>query len=220
MNGRLIAIGDIHGCHREFAELLDKLKLERHDRLILLGDLINRGPDSAGVIALARDYATLALLGNHELRLLNYRKTGDPTHLKKSDYETLKQLDRKDWAYISTMPLTYYDRADNIVLVHGGFLPSQPWRKQPARVVTRIQVIDKRGNPAKRSDAPGAPHWSTLWEGPPFVVYGHTSRPEVSRLKWSLGIDTGCAMGGHLTACILPERKIVQVKAREKYYNG
>lgn len=220
MNGRLIAIGDIHGCHREFAELLDKLKLERHDRLILLGDLINRGPDSAGVIALARDYATLALLGNHELRLLNYRKTGDPTHLKKSDYDTLKQLDRKDWAYMSAMPLTYYDRADNIVLVHGGFLPNQPWRKQPARIVTRVQVIDKRGNPAKRSDAPGAPHWSTLWEGPPFVVYGHTSRPEVSRLKWSLGIDTGCAMGGHLTACILPEKKIVQVRAREKYYSG
>jgi serine/threonine protein phosphatase 1 len=220
MKGRLIAIGDIHGCHEEFEDLLRKLKPGSHDRIILLGDLINRGPDSARVIALAREHATLSLLGNHELRLLNYRKTGDPTHLKKSDYDTLKQLSPRDWAYMNAMPLTYHDREDGMVLVHGGFLPDQPWRSQPARVVTRIQVIDKEGNPRKRSDAPNAPHWSKLWQGPPFVVYGHTSRPEVSHLKWSLGIDTACAMGGSLTACILPEKKIVQVRARRKYYQG
>ena len=46
MLGRLIAIGDIHGCHKEFADLLEKLDLRKDDRLILLGDLINRGPDS------------------------------------------------------------------------------------------------------------------------------------------------------------------------------
>jgi hypothetical protein len=218
MKGRLIAIGDIHGCHREFEELLNKLDLHASDRVVLLGDLVNRGPDSAKVIALAREHARLSLLGNHELRLLNYRKTSDPTHLKKSDYETLKQLGAKDWAYMAAMPLTCHDRTDDIVLVHGGFLPGQPWQKQPARVVTRIQVIDKAGNPQKRSDAPHAPHWSTLWKGPPFVVYGHTSRPKISALKWSLGIDTSCAMGGSLTACILPERTIVQVKAHERYY--
>jgi hypothetical protein len=220
MNGRLIAIGDIHGCHKEFEDLLGKLDLEKKDRIILLGDLVNRGPDSSKVIALAREHATTSLLGNHELRLLNYRKTGDPTHLKKSDYDTLKQLSSRDWAYMNAMPLTYHDREHGIVLVHGGFLPGQPWHRQPARVVTRIQVIDKDGTPRKRSDAPNAPHWSELWTGPPFVVYGHTSRPEVSRLKWSLGIDTACAMGGSLTACILPEKKLVQVKAREKYHQS
>jgi hypothetical protein len=185
---------------------------------VLLGDLVNRGPDSAKVIALARRNASVSLLGNHELRLLNYRKTGDPTHLKKTDYDTLKQLNHKDWAYMNAMPLTFYDASHRTVLVHGGFLPRVPWRRQPARVVTRIQVIDKNGIPRKRSEEPNAPHWSELWVGPPFVVYGHTPRPEVSRLKWSLGIDTGCVLGGYLTACILPEKRIVQVRAREKYY--
>lgn len=218
MKGRLIAIGDVHGCHRELEDLLNKLDLKNNDRVILLGDLINRGPDSAKVIALAREHAHSSLLGNHELRLLNYRKTGDPTHLKKNDYDTLKQLNSRDWSYLNGMPLTYHDREHDIVLVHGGFLPNQPWYRQPARVVTRIQVIDKDGNPRKRSDAPNAPHWSELWSGPPFVVYGHTSRPDISRLKGSLGIDTSCAMGGSLTACILPEKQIVQVKARQKYY--
>jgi len=220
MKGRLIAIGDIHGCHREFEDLLGKLALTKHDRLILLGDLVNRGPDSAKVIALARQHAKLALLGNHELRLLNYRKTGDPTHLKKSDYDTLKQLNHRDWAYLATMPLTFHDPALGVVLVHGGFLPGIPWRRQPARIVTRVQAIASDGTLVKRSENPEAPHWSELWSGPPFVIYGHTPREEVFRLKWSLGIDTACVMGGSLTACIMPEKRIVQVRAREKYYQS
>jgi serine/threonine protein phosphatase 1 len=218
MPGRLIAIGDIHGCRREFEDLLEKLELRRDDRVVLLGDLVNRGPDSAGVLDLAREHATVALLGNHELRLLNFRKTDDPSHLKRTDYDTLRQLRARDWEYLEAMPLTYYDEELETVLVHGGFLPGQAWHKQPARVVTRIQVVDKDGEPRKRAEAPGAPHWSELWAGPPFVVYGHTPRPEVSRQKWSLGIDTGCVLGTALTAYILPEKRIVQVPARAKYY--
>ena len=68
------------------------------------------------------------------------------------------------------------------------------------------------------STVTSAPAWADLWGGPPFVVYGHTPRHEVYRLKWSIGIDTGCVMGGHLTAYILPERRIVQVKARQNYF--
>ena len=64
------------------------------------------------------------------------------------------------------------------------------------------------------------PHWSTLWNGPPFVIYGHTPREEVARTKWTLGIDTACVLGGSLTAYVLPEKKIVQVKARETYYKA
>lgn len=218
MAGRLIAIGDIHGCADEFEELLDKLALRTDDRVVLLGDLINRGPDSARVIQLARKHATVALLGNHELRLLNYRKTDDPSHLKKYDYATLEQLDGKGWDYLEGMPLTYEDAEHDVVLVHGGFLPGVPWRKQPARVVTRIQVVDRDGEPRKRSEAPGAPHWSELWKGPPFVIYGHTPRDRVSETRSTLGIDTGCVLGGTLTAVIVPDMQLVQVRARKKYF--
>lgn len=217
---RVIAVGDIHGCAREFETLLEKLALTRRDRLVLLGDLVNRGPDSARVIALARQHAYCALLGNHELRLLNYRRTGDPSHLKKSDYDTLKQLDAKAWAYLAAMLVTYRVPHQGTVFVHGGFLPGSPWRTQIARVVTRIQVVGPDGEPHKRSEFPEAPHWSELWQGPPFVVYGHTPGPQPVRLKWSLGIDTACVQGGALTACILPDRQLVQVTAREKYFSN
>lgn len=213
MKGRVIAVGDIHGCAEEFATLIEKLALTRHDRLILLGDLVNRGPDSRGVIALARKHARCALLGNHELRLLNYRRTGDPTHLKKYDRETLDQLSDADWRYLAQMPLTHYVHELETVMVHGGFLPDRPWRGQRARVVARIQVVGPDGEPHKTSDFPDAPHWSDLWEGPPFVVYGHTPRPVPKRLEWSLGIDTGCVRGGALTACILPGRELIQVRS-------
>ena len=220
MSGRLIAVGDIHGCHKEFADLLDKLDLQKDDRLILLGDLISRGPDSGKVVELAREHATACLMGNHELRHINYRRTDDPSHLKKYDYATIKQLSGKDWDYLEKMKLTYVDDELGVVFVHAGFLPGRPWEKQPARVVTRIQVVCDDGEPHKRSEMPDAPHWSTLWEGPPFVVYGHTPRPDIARTKWTLGIDTACVLGGSLTAYVLPEKKIVQVKSRETYYKS
>jgi predicted phosphodiesterase len=219
MNGRLIAIGDIHGCHLEFAELLERVALTKDDQLILIGDLVNRGPDSGKVIDLAKQHQAISLLGNHELRLLNYRKTKDPVFLKESDEETFNRLRPEDWAYMEAMPLTHYVGELNTVFVHGGFLPSEPWQKQPASVVTRIQNIDGEGKPRKRADAPDAPMWADLWSGPPFVVYGHTPRPEIYKLKWSVGIDTACVMGGHLTAYILPEKRFVQVKARKRYFS-
>ncbi|MFY9925313.1 MAG: metallophosphoesterase [Opitutaceae bacterium] len=218
MNGRLIAVGDIHGCHNEFADLLHQLDLKGGDRTVLLGDLVNRGPNSPKVIDLARQAGSLSLLGNHELRLLKFRKTGDRKYMKEHDLETFDALRPQDWAYLESMQLTYEDAELNTVFVHGGFLPGEPWHKQPAEVVTRIQVIDKEGRPKKRADDPEAPSWADLWGGPPFVIYGHTPRPEVYKLKWSLGIDTGCVMGGYLTAYILPERRIVQVKARQRYF--
>jgi predicted phosphodiesterase len=219
MTGRLIAVGDIHGCHAEFSELVDQLELKPEDRLVLLGDLVNRGPDSRKVIELARSFGAVSLLGNHELRLLKYRRTQDKKYMKEHDIQTFETLAPEDWAYLESMLLTYEEPELNMVFVHGGFLPNIPWNKQPAEVITRIQVVDKDGNPRKRADSPDSPAWADLWGGPPFVVYGHTPRPEVYKLKWSMGIDTGCVMGGSLTAYILPERRLVQVKARQRYFS-
>ena len=218
MNGRLIAIGDIHGCHVEFAELLAQLALTKDDRVVLLGDLVNRGPDSCKVIDLARAYRVVSLLGNHELRLLKYRKTGDNRFLKENDVDTFCRLQPEDWDYLDKMPLTFEEPELNVVFVHGGFLPDEPWQKQSAEVVTRIQVVDHDGKPRKRADAPDAPTWAELWSGPPFVVYGHTPRPSIYKLKWSVGIDTGCVLGGHLTAYVLPEKRFIQVKAKARYF--
>ncbi len=217
IKGRVIAIGDVHGCHAELKELIGQIAPTDEDLVVFLGDLVNRGPDSHAVIEQARGVRARALLGNHELRLLTARQTGDESSLKDDDRRTIKQLTNADWSYLEGMVLFHHLPELDTVLVHGGFLPGQAWQTQPAAVVTRIQVIDRDGRPRKRTDAPNAPFWADLWKGPPFVIYGHTPRHEVYEKPGSLGIDTGCLYGGLLTACVLPERKLVQVKAREKY---
>ncbi len=218
MKGRLIAIGDVHGCSHELATLLERVRPTTDDQLVFLGDLINRGPDTPGVLDLVRQHGGLSLLGNHELRLLEFHRTGDRNCLKETDAATVDVLRPEDWQFLETMPLTHAVPELNTVFVHGGFLPGIPWQKQGAEIVTRIQVVSADGQPAKRAECPTCPLWADRWSGPPFVVYGHTPRPDIYKLKWSVGIDTACVMGGHLTAYILPERRFVQVKARRAYF--
>lgn len=218
MNGRTIAIGDIHGCHEEFMALLGRLQITPADTLILLGDLINRGPSSRKVLDIARSLNAIFLLGNHELRLLEHRRSGGKTKLRESDTATLNILKKSDWAFLESMQLTHYSAEHDTVFVHGGFMPDTHWEKQSADIVTRIQVLDPSGKPAKRASCPDGVPWADRWQGPPFVVYGHTPRPDIYNLQWSAGIDTACVMGGHLTAYILPDRRFVQVRAQKRYY--
>lgn len=217
IKGRVIAVGDVHGCHEELAELLDLLSPGPDDLVVYLGDLINRGPDSHEALRVARSVRHRSLLGNHELRLLEARRGGSEDTLKDDERRTARQLTRDDWDYLDAMALHHHVPELDTVLVHGGFLPGRAWQTQPASVVTRIQVIDRDGRPRKRTDCPNAPAWADLWVGPPFVVYGHTPREEVYRRPSSLGIDTGCLYGGKLTAYVMPENRLVQVSARKKY---
>jgi len=214
---RTIAIGDVHGCADEFEELLNALELEPEDRVIQLGDLVNRGPSSHAALELARQYKVEAIIGNHELRLLRAREEGRKSLLKDYERTTVKELTDADWDYLDTMPKFEYGATRDVVLVHGGFLPSQPWQSQDVDLLTSIQVIDKKGKPAKRADAPNAKPWADFWSGKPFVIYGHTPRPNVLERQGSIGIDTGCVYGGHLTAYVIEDRSLVQVRARKPY---
>lgn len=215
---RVIIVGDVHGCIQELRSLLDYLKPRPgQDRLIFVGDLVNRGPDSHAVVELARQLRAESTLGNHEARLLRYRQDGDGSQLKPYDRATLEQLQAADWAYLEQMVLTIQLPEYDALIVHGGFLPHIPWQQQGADIITRIQVIDERGQPAKRSEAPNGTPWENRWDGPPFVIYGHTPRPQVVERRSSIGIDTGCVYGGRLTAYVLPERTLYQVSARRSY---
>lgn len=217
MPARIFAIGDIHGCAQEFEELLALLAPSPSDKIVLLGDLINRGPSSSRVIDLAKRCGAISIVGNHERRLIEYRRSRDLETLKKGDDECMAQLKASDWDYMEAMKLTHYEPDIETVFVHGGFLPNKPWQEQGPEIVTQIQVVDKQGRPKKRTDCESCPPWADLWQGPPFVVYGHTPRTEIYKSKWGVCLDTGCVFGGYLTACILPEKRFVQVRAHKKY---
>jgi len=214
---RLIVIGDVHGCARELEQLIRTVKPGPQDQLLFLGDLVNRGPDTPGVLAQARELKALSLMGNHDYRLLRYYFTNKTAGLSRVDIETLEKLKPADWKTLTSMILTLEDPRHQHLFVHGGFLPDQPWWKQAASIVTEIQCIDADGQLCKKKNKPQAPYWGELWKGPETVVYGHTPRREIYRTPKTIGIDTGCVYGGHLTAYILPEQEIVQVRARKAY---
>lgn len=217
--GKAYAIGDVHGCREELERLLSKLAPTPDDCLYFLGDLINRGPDSAGVLRLVRNLPnTRCILGNHELRLLKYRRNSNPTYLKPYDWDTIHQLSDDDWNFMASFERAIELPESGALLVHGGLAPWLHWQEHSIEMLTEIQTVNPTTREAgRRSHVTRGRSWQDLWPGPPFVLCGHTPRKEVYRTKSSLCIDTGCVYGGRLTACDIETQKIIQVKALDDY---
>lgn len=215
--GRTIAIGDVHGCAREFEKLLKKLNPEKTDRIIQLGDLINKGPDSHEAIALARAHDIQTIMGNHEMRLLLAKEAKSLKDLNSYYQETIKQLSIKDWKYLKQLPKFIYENALDTVFVHGGFSPNEPWHSQSLDTVTTVQMITKKGLPEKRTYRSKSKLWVNYWKNDTSVIYGHTPRRRIYRKKNTLCLDTGCVYGGKLTAYLVEEHKLISVKAKRAY---
>jgi len=130
------AIGDIQGCHDEFERLLDRLAFDpTHDRLWLVGDLVNRGPRSLDVLRKVRALgdSAITVLGNHDLHLLAVAFS--PTHkLKQKDTlaDVLAAPDRDellDW--LRHRPMLHHDPALGYTMIHAGLAPQ--WDLQLAQ---------------------------------------------------------------------------------------
>jgi len=138
---RRFVIADIHGCSKTFKALVqDKIKLKKTDQLFLLGDYINRGPDSSGVIDFilelkANNFQVFTLRGNHEQMLLDSHRQN--TNYPNQEYLKLPRLQkRKDLVsnlgiilpqYVDFFEnLYHYFELDNFFLVHAGFDFTKP----------------------------------------------------------------------------------------------
>jgi bis(5'-nucleosyl)-tetraphosphatase (symmetrical) len=230
---RKIFCGDIHGCIDEFNELLRKLKYDPQvDRLILLGDLIDRGPDSVAVVTKAREMKLECLMGNHEHKFVKwFRSQGTRVDVyDRKDY--YGQLSDQDITYIHDMPT--YIELDNVIAVHAGLKPGISLSNQTKddlmylrytdadRKFVSLKKINKLGK-----EQTGAIFWTQFWQGPKSVVYGHNVHSyddplieEVAPGVTCYGIDTGCCFGGRLTALIWETKEIVQVQAKRAYYKS
>ena len=215
--GRTIAIGDVHGCARELEKLLKKLKPQKSDRIIQLGDLINKGPDSHEAIRLAKAYDIQAIMGNHEMRLLSAKKEKRLKYLNSHYHHTYKQLNKSDWKFLKHLPKFIYEGALDTLFVHGGFVPNEPWHSQSLDTVTNVQVITKEGLPKKRTHRSKSKLWVNYWKELTFVIYGHTPRRRIFKKRNTLCLDTGCVYGGKLTAYLVEENKLISVNAKQTY---
>jgi serine/threonine protein phosphatase 1 len=206
MAGRTIAIGDIHGCSDVLAALIDAVRPGPEDTLVTLGDHIDRGPDSRGVldqlITLSGRCRLVPLLGDHEEMLVDALR--DMTTLRRwLTYGGTETLHTYGWTpglrrhrLVDWFPephreflagcLPYFE-ADTHLFVHAGFLPELPMNQQPGQVL-RWRVTDGRT---------AIPHHSGK-----AVFVGHTPQlsGEVLDLGFLFCIDANCARGGWLTA--------------------
>ena len=122
-------IGDVQGCDSALQRLLDTLAFSpSRDTLWLLGDLVNRGPDSAGVLRRLMGYGAAArcLLGNHDLHLLAVAHGVRPPHRSDTVGDILQAPDRAallDWLRGQSLALTLRQAEEEILMVHAGVLP-------------------------------------------------------------------------------------------------
>ncbi len=224
---RTIIIGDVHGCIDEFTELLKKVQYDnKTDEVILVGDLIDRGPDSVAVVRKCRELKLKCTLGNHEIKFLNWAKNSNsyPPDDRKHYY----YLNKDDIAYMNAMPL-YIEISHNLYVIHGGAEPGIPIKDQSEDSLCFRRYTDLNGDflslkKVMTEQVKDYKFWTEFWTGPESIIYGHNvnlSGPKIDKYNddvYCYGIDTGACFGGYLTAMILDNNKIDFVKVKSKEY--
>lgn len=236
--GRAIIVGDVHGCSAELRTLLDRLAFVKgEDTLVFVGDLVARGPDSLGVLDVVRETGGIVVRGNHEDRLLSWKRAMDarargefalPPDLGRLHNEIARTLRPEDWALLESTPVTHHLAPNKTLVVHAGLVPGIPLEQQDPAMMMRIRSVGTRG---EARDHGGATPWGARYVGPPHVVFGHAASLEAQVHPFATGIDTGCVYGGYLTAMVLRDDEtpppvaermsvLVSVPARRRYFDG
>jgi protein phosphatase len=237
-------IGDVHGCFDELAELLTRLGY-RIDatadqggpafgyvvtpppgrKLVLLGDLVDRGPKVVQVLKLAMSMAAagmaLCVPGNHDVKLLR-KLRGKNVQIAHGLAETLKQLEGQPAEFAGAVERFIDKMVSHYVLDDGRLVVAHAGMKEryAGRASARVREFALYGETTGETDEFGLPvryNWAAEYRGPAHVVYGHTPVPEADWLNRTVNIDTGCVFGGKLTALRWPEKEFISVAARQTY---
>jgi serine/threonine protein phosphatase 1 len=213
-------IGDIHGCSEELRRLLESLRPARGDTLVFLGDYIDRGPDSRGVVsyllAFQRNHPEIGLVflkGNHEDMLLSFLGLGGDhgdmflvnggkstlesyglKHDQPSGQDALSAIPPEHLAFYRK--LATYHVMDCFLCVHAGINPQKSLAEQ-----TEEELLWIRNSFIYRSHPL-----------PYTVCFGHTPQPTVFYdLPYKVGLDTGLVYGNMLTCLEVDEKVLYQI---------
>lgn len=191
---RIFAVGDIHGCSNTFKRLLlDKIKIQKSDIIYCLGDYIDRGIDSKGVIDFildlrAKGYTVYTLRGNHEQMMLDaplskekwnhWIKNGGTEALKSFNITSIDDLPAKYLDFLESTEL--YIETDDFIFVHAGlnFNIENPFSDKVSMLWTRDDYVDS----AKINNKT--------------IIHGHTpvslAKIQNQSNKNNINIDGGC----------------------------
>lgn len=187
--------------------------------MVFVGDLVAKGPDSAGVVRTARELGALAVLGNHDagvLRLHRALTLGLPLERIRADHQqVVDTLTAEDWQYLQGLPLWLELPELNALVVHGGLVPGRALQDQREGDLLTMRVLTPEGLGSKRHS--DGELWGRHWPGPAHVYFGHDATMGLQQHEHATGLDTGCVYGRRLTGCLLPEGRLISVPAHEVY---
>jgi predicted phosphodiesterase len=210
LTGRLVVVGDVHGCLDELEEIIVKA---RPDVLVLSGDLVNKGPRSHDVVKFVMARVTapnsnfFAVRGNHDEAAIKayhkYKNCAD-AEMVPLKYRWTKQLQSDEVAFLESLPYTIAIPSHDVLVVHAG-----------------LNVACKDLESQSTEDLVTIRSWAESYQGElGHVVFGHHAKLGLQQLPHATGIDTGCVYGRELTACVILDdksRSLVHVKARAVY---
>ncbi len=212
---KIFAIGDIHGCLSKLEVLIPQIGIDsEEDALVFIGDYIDRGPDSRGVVDFVLDlrkkmHRVICLMGNHEQMFLDYvclnkdediyLFNGGNATIASYGYRSVhggKEINVPDDHMEFFKSLLPFHETDDYIFVHAGLRENVPLKDQDIQDMLwlRHEFILSSHDFGKT------------------VVFGHTpmSHARPLFLPGRIGIDTGAVYGGYLTCVELPSKKIYQ----------
>lgn len=198
---RVFAIGDVHGCADELRALIQQLPLDRDSSVVFLGDYIDRGPDSRGVVEtileLEQYCRVICLLGNHELMLREYLDGSDPRRVARfiynggsatlasyADHDGVVVMSDEHKAFYERLPYHYVDGEH--LFVHAG-IPTSPEELD-------VDIHGEEMVWMRRRAFMPEPNYSKI------IVHGHSAVHEVDIQPRRINLDTACVYGRRLTA--------------------
>ncbi|RKR89107.1 polynucleotide 3'-phosphatase /polynucleotide 5'-hydroxyl-kinase /polynucleotide 2',3'-cyclic phosphate phosphodiesterase [Micromonospora pisi] len=241
LTGPFDIVGDVHGCRVELEALLIQLGWTLHRdpdgrpvdathpdgrTAVFVGDLVDRGPDSPGVLRLVMGMVAaghaICVPGNHEQKLLR-KLRGRNVQITHGLAETLAQLEQEDAAFVAEASTFIDGLVSHYVLDGGRLVVAHAGLKEEyqGRASGRVRAFALFGETTGETDEYGLPvryPWARDYRGSAMVVYGHTPTPTPEWINNTICIDTGCVFGGTLTALRYPERELVSVPAAKEYY--
>ena len=235
-HGPFDVIGDVHGCRSELESLLSALGYELtrdgegrpvdavHPggrRAVFLGDLVDRGPDTPGVLRLVMGMVAagnaIAVPGNHEDKLARALR-GDAVTVANGLEVSLTQLAAEPEEFRTEVERFCRELVAHLVLDDGRLVVAHAGLPEEyhGRASGRVRAFALYGDVTGEKDEYGLPvrrDWARDYRGAATVLYGHTPVPRAEWVNNTMCLDTGCVFGSALTALRYPEREIVSVPA-------
>jgi hypothetical protein len=239
LHGPFDVIGDVHGCLGELEELLSKLgySIVRNKAgkpkdaipppgrmAVFVGDIVNRGPNTVGVLRLimgmVRQKHALSVMGNHEYRLS--RRLDGQDASRATNNITVRSLrtesqkfQKRVHDFLTSLPYYLWLDDGRLIIAHAGL--KEKLQGLDGDKVRAFALLAQTSGKIGRPSASFQRDWPLRYRGKTTVLYGHIPRRKAQWENNTLCLDTGCVIGGKLSALRYPEMELVAVTAWTVY---